>query len=223
MACEDIKNRLDNLTEVRRDVIAQLQTERDPIERARLVFELKSVGQQISVERRKLERCLEQEAGLFPLTTRLIATFILTTTFDNAPGPFEGELELEIRFNASRTTITIISFPEIIVGPFDTPFGDNVTTVRKIGGGSGIFNAQTGSAAIPVSLRFDHSIDIPFFDEDSTLLVTLSTGNVADLQGSPLNRTTREITVVGRGTFNGGVMGGRTGSLIVSGAFETLP
>ena len=223
MACEDIKGRIDNLNELRSDVVAQLRIERNRRERSRLLQEFKLLGQQISLEQLKLERCLLEAAGKFPLATRFTGSFDLTTTFSDAPGPFDGEIELGVLFNASRTTLGITSFPEIVVGPFDTPFGDNVTTVRMISGGAGIFNNQTGTAAVSLSLRFDHSIDIPFFEEDSTLPITLTTGSVANLQGSPLNRKTKEMTLVGRGTFNGGIMDGSSGSLRVSGKFEQLP
>jgi hypothetical protein len=223
MHCDDLKTKVDNLIGARREVIVQLHTERDPVERARLIHEFKLISQQLALERIRLEICLQQDAGMFPLETLFNGSFVLRTTFSDAPGPFEGDLELGVHFNASRTQLSITSFPEIIVGPFETPFGDNVTTVRKISGGSGMFNASNGSAAVPLSLRFDHSIDIPFFEEDSTFPISLTTGRVADLQGSPLNRTTRKLTLVGRGRFNGGIMGGSSGDLIVSGTLATLP
>src|SRR4051812_46843956 len=132
MACEDIQTKINNLTQLRLIVVADLHTVIDPRERARLIQELKLIGQQISIERIKLEMCLEEAGGHFPLTTLMIATYNLTTTDARAPGPFNGNIELGILFNATRTQVSITSFPDIVTMPFDTPLGINVTTVTKI-------------------------------------------------------------------------------------------
>ncbi len=220
MACGDIKAKLDDLLEVRREIIVQLHTERDQTKRAELIWELKAVGPSIAFQQRKLEKCLEEETGVSPLTTRFNATRVLTTTHPDARGPYEGDIVIGIRFNASRTEVTITSFPDIVSDPSDTPVGDNVTTVSLISGGNGTFDKSTGHIGIALGLRFDHSNR---FIGDSTLSLMLTTHNVEELQGSPLNNTTRALTMVGRGTLNGGYLNGSDADLIVSGGLETLP
>jgi hypothetical protein len=110
----------------------------------------------------------------------------------------------------------MVSFPEIKTDPSPTPLGENVTTVTRIGGGFGSY--ANGSIAIPVTLKFDHSVDAPFFEEDSTLSISLLT----DPPGSPVS-TVGDVMLAGSAPFQGGVLGGSTGSITISGNITPRP
>jgi hypothetical protein len=140
----------------------------------------------------------------------------ITTTYAQAPGPYVESIEIGLNFNDARTAINITSFPVIKTEPFSTPFGTNVTTITKIGGGSGTYNA--GAISMPLTLRFDHSIDLPLFQEDSTLEVVLST----DPPGTPVD-TAGAVKLVGAGNFQGGILNGSTGTLIIEGTVAPVP
>jgi hypothetical protein len=212
MSCQDIKTKLDNLKEARLEVIASLHRETDPAVRADLVREFKNVSMAMSFNQRKYDRCLEEEDGLTPLMTRFIGTYGLTIAHPDAAGLHEGDVEIGVLFNASRTEVDITSFPELAM-----PRDDEVTTISKIGGGNGTFDKPSGRLALGLVLKFDHS---EFFVSDSTLSFTLSTANVG---GSPLNSTTRALTLAAKGTFNGGHLGGSQAELQVAGKLGTLP
>jgi hypothetical protein len=76
----------------------------------------------------------------------------------------------------------------------------NTTTVSLQSGGNGPYNA--GSMAISLVLFFDHSIDLPIIEEDSTLPLRLTTdppgGSVVDAAGN--------VVLAGTGTFQGGFL-----------------
>jgi hypothetical protein len=119
-------------------------------------------------------------------------------------------------FDAARTLVGITSFPPIATQPFGTPFGDNVTTVTKTGGGFGSF--ANGNIVMPLTLHFDQSLDLPFFDEDSDLTVGLSTNP----PGSPVDGS-GGVTLAGSGVFQQGFLGGATGTLSITGTISPVP
>src|SRR6185437_7743132 len=131
-----------------------------------------------------------------------------------APGPYYNEVRFKVVISGDRTVITIAFFPTIQTS-FDTDFGTNTTTITRTGGGTGSYAA--GRIVMPITLHFDHSIDIPLFEEDSDLSLELST----DPPGSPVTpEPFGNVTLVGSGQFIGGILGGSTGTLKVSGKFS---
>ena len=140
----------------------------------------------------------------------------ITTTYAQAPGPYTESIQIGLTFNDSRTAVHVTSFPLIKTEPFATPFGTNVTTITKTDGGSGTYAA--GAMSMPLTLRFDHSIDLPFLQEDSTLDLALST----DPPGAPVDAA-GTVKLVGSGNFQGGILGGSTGTLTIEGSISPVP
>ncbi len=138
----------------------------------------------------------------------------ITTDFGPAQGPFVADIKVGLKFTGSRVVVT--SFPPIQTRTFDTPAGPNKTTVTKVGGGDG--SHTNGSIVLPLTLKFDHSVDLPFVEEDSTLSLTLRTSE----PGSPVEPD-GDVTLVGSGTFSGGVLGGSHGTLKIKGRISPSP
>lgn len=132
-------------------------------------------------------------------------------------------MALGTMFNAARTIVQVTSFPPIIVGPFSTVVGPNTTTITHSAGGIGRFTETTGDIAVSIDLFFNHSIDILFYEEDSTLPFMLGTGSSGTLVGAPLNRGTCGLTLVGTGVFSGRFLGSSLATLTIAGALADLP
>jgi hypothetical protein len=82
----------------------------------------------------------------------------------------------------------------------------------------------TGALATTVNLFFNQSVDLPLYDEDSTVTIPLSTAGAAGaVVGSPRNPVTGAATLVGTGRFRGGVLGGSTCTLVLAGTFSPIP
>ena len=115
-----------------------------------------------------------------PLAAVFTGTATITTTNSSAPGRIHFACLDGLIFDGPRTFIGITSFPSIATAPYQTPVGMNVTTVTKTGGGQGSYAG--GAISMPLSLHFDQSLDIIFYEEDSNLSLVLST----NLPGSPV-------------------------------------
>lgn len=146
------------------------------------------------------------------LSTTFTGTATMTTTNDNARGPFTSDLRLSLSFEDCRATLRITDFPSISV-TFPTPIGDNTTTVTMPSGGTGTFAA--GRIDIPVALRFANTIAAGGTSFADMTLTTASPG------GSPLRDGS--VTLVGSGRFRGGFLNGSTCSLTVSGTIAPAP
>lgn len=151
-----------------------------------------------------------------PCAPALSATFTgtatMTTTNDNARGPFTSDLRLSLSFEDCRATLRITEFPPISV-TFPTPIGDNTTTVTMPSGGAGTFAA--GRMDIPVSLRFANTIAAGGTSVADMTLATASPGGTSLRDGS--------VTLVGSGRFRGGFLNGSTCSLTVTGTIAPAP
>jgi hypothetical protein len=145
-----------------------------------------------------------------PLSAAFNGTAVMTTTNENARGPFTSDLRLSLSFEDCRATLRITEFPSISV-TFGTPVGDNTTTVTMPSGGTGVFAA--GRIEIPVSLRFDNTIAAA---GTSFVDMTLSTGGGSPLRDGP-------VTLSGSGRFRGGFLNGSTCNLTVTGTIAPVP
>lgn len=221
MACEHIQQEIADLKAERTQLQADLSVAA-PGQKPFIVAQIKAINRQITIKQVELNGCLGI-SGQRPLATDFTGIATLTTSFPQASGPFVNSISLSLSFNIARTEVVILGFPPISTDPFDTPVGWNVVTISQIGGGRGSFDLSSGAIGMPLTLFFDNSIDLPFFEEDSRLPLLLGTGTVGTLQGSPLNRTTKRVAMVGTSTFSGGVLNGHTGSLILDGIVADLP
>ena len=112
--------------------------------------------------------------------------------------------------------MTITNFPPLSTPPFDTPYGRNQTTITKTAGGAGTY--RDGNGSIPLTLHFDHSLDLPFFEEDSDISMVLST----DPPGSPVDEF-GQVTLAGSGIFKKGFLNGATGTISIVGTISPAP
>lgn len=209
-----------------RDEIDELRQERDglqdelqraaPGEKPALVRLIRALNLQIAGRQNELTDCIattpQDPPPPPPIEAILTGTATLSTTDTRAPGPYTSPVRLGLIINGNRTIIAITSFPTISTPPFDTPIGLNSTRVTHTGGGTGSYAG--GAIVMPITLHLDHSIDIPIFEEDSDISLVLSTQS----PGSPVTpEPFGSVTLVGSGTFSGGILAGSTGMLRVSG------
>jgi hypothetical protein len=151
-----------------------------------------------------------------PCAANFTATFngtaTMTTTNENARGPFTSDLRLALSFEDCGATVRITDFPPISV-TFGTPVGDNTTTVTMPSGGTG--HLEYGRMDVPVALRFGNTIlaaGTSFAD------MTLSTSSPG---GSPLRDG--NITLVGLGRFRGGFLNGSNCTITAAGTISPAP
>jgi hypothetical protein len=156
------------------------------------------------------------------LITRFVGAVTLTTTHPRAAGPYTAAFEAQAIFNPARDRVRCrlrpIVTPEYETG---TLLGKNRTTVTMLEEGEGRFDAASGQVDdLRISLKIDHSIDAPFYEEDSVVNdLVLSTRP----PGAPLDRRDGAVTVAGAGTFTGGILNGHRGSFVLAGTLERLP
>jgi hypothetical protein len=218
--CQPIAQEIEDLRAERTDL--QLELQQAPTgQKAALATRIKALNRRIRVLEDRLADCLRDTPPPPPPPPPLEAVFTgtatITTTNASAPGPFTASVNLGVIFNAARTFVGITSFPPIATTPFPTPVGDNVTTVTRSGGGSGSYAA--GTIVLPLALHFDQSIDLPFLEEDSNLAVVLSTAGPG---GSPVDGN-GSVKLLGTGVFNGGFLGGSTGTITIVGTISPVP
>jgi hypothetical protein len=217
--CQSIQDEIDGLQQERELLQEQLQ-EAPPSQKPALIRLIRALNVQILAAQNRLADCIADSGPPPPppppLEGRFDGTATITTTFGQAPGPFTQPVRFGVMLNGARTVIAITSFPTIQT-TFDTSLGRNTTTITRTSGGSGSYAA--GNIVMPLGLRFDHSINLPFFEEDSDLNVVLTTNP----PGSPVSpEPFGSVTLVGSGTFNGGILGGSTGNLTISGRISAV-
>jgi hypothetical protein len=217
--CLDLANGIEALEQERNGLQEELHNAA-PGEKPALVAQIRALNRQIAAASDALAACIASTPPPPPPPPPLQATFTgtatITTTNSSAPGPFTAGIQLGLLFDGNRTSVIITSFPPIATQPFSTPFGTNVTTVTKTGGGFGSY--ANGNIVMPLTLHFDQSLDLPFFEEDSDLSVGVSTNP----PGSPVDPT-GGVTLAGSGVFQGGFLGGATGTLSISGTISPVP
>ena len=221
MVCENLKREL----EVLEQWVDRLQRDlyqATPSEKPGTIREIRKLNREIHGKKTEYENCLI-ENNVQPLSVTFTGTSTLTTSYESARGPFNNTLRLGLYFGSGRTSVWLNDFPPITTEPFSTPVGTNFTTVSLTRSGRGLFYKSSGAMSINLTLRFDHSIDFPFYEEDSTLPLLLGTGSVGTLNGAPLNRETKRLVLVGIGIFEGGILNGNTGRLVIDGTISNLP
>jgi hypothetical protein len=131
-------------------------------------------------------------------------------------------LRSDIVFSPARDAVTLRELDEITTPRYEADLGParvkNSTTVRLASAEPGKLT-RDGHFSIPVVLRFDHSVDVPLYEEDSDLPVTLSTRGAG---GAPLDAKGK-VVLVGQGTFKGGALHGKRCTLTYAGRVSPLP
>ncbi len=135
-------------------------------------------------------------------------TAVLTTSRDEAPGPYNADVNLTVDFTDGRRIIHITNFPPLLSNS-DTPLGPNTSTMTLVSGGSGSF--VSFRIQMPVTLGLQNS---NAFFGNSTLPLTLT---------GVLDPATGSVTLTGTGTFSGGQLGTFLGTVVVRGTFSPSP
>jgi hypothetical protein len=218
-ACQTIQDQIDSLQQE----IAALQEELNSApasEKPGILAQIRAIGRQLGVLDGQLSECIRNPPEVPPppkplpppLDLVFTGTATVTTTFVGGEGPYVKPLRMTAVLNGERTVIALTSYLSITTDVFETPLGLNQTTVTKTSGGIGAY--ASGHISLPVTLRFDQSIDVPFYEEDSTLSLTLRT----DAPGVPVSQPPYgRVKLVGNGQFDGGVLGGSTGTVVLDG------
>jgi len=223
MACEQLMNEIEDLEIEKRDYQALLH-EAAPGNKAGIVAIINKINENLQQVKKKLEACVTG-VGLQNITATLSGTVTLTTTDDKASEPFTEQVKIKLFFFNARQNVQINEFQPIVTKPFDTPYGKNFTTITNdlLGNNSGTSNPKNGELWLNCTLKFDHKIDVPILEEDSTLNIALTTGKVGSMQGSPINQVNGAVKLVGSGTFKGGYLKGEVGNIVISGKINPIP
>ena len=217
LECRPLGQEISALEAERRRLQEELRRAPPP-QKAQLVVEIRALNRSIAEKNDELAVCL---SGLPPppppLAAQLVGTAAVTITNPSVPAtPFSAPAVWDLLFDGSGTRVTIAGFPPMTSPPFGTPLGVSTTTISLQSGGSGVRAA--GAMTFSLTLMFDHSIDVFFVEEDSTLPVVLGTA----APGSPIDGN-GAVTLVGSGTFQGGFLNGSPADLRVDGVVSPLP
>ncbi len=205
--------------------IARLQQRLEgasPAAKPDLLRTIRRLNSELDAAKTDFRRCM-REHGATPrelapneLTANVTGTATLETENRDARGPFNADLDMDVRFSRNRCNVTITRFPSISVRRRIR--GQNVTiTVTKTGGGSGSFHPVSGRMNIPIRLHFRYSHPLAPDDDANFSLstddsITRNNGDV--VTGSPVNAE-GDIRLVGAGRFRNGVLSPSDGTLVI--------
>lgn len=221
--CQSIRDQINSLRTQQRNAESDFQDDsgergsRKPmasaINRVRREFQ-----QRIDAKEREYDQCRLNHGGKPDEPVTFTGTATMTTTNQNAAGPFVLAVTIDIKFlKYDHKKLEITNFPSIATAPFSTPFGSNTTTITLLSVESATANPSTGKLTLAMTLHFKHSLQAA---GGSDLPITVSTDNSG---GSRINQGTRHVTLTGTGTFTGGFLGGSKGTLVIDGTLSDLP
>ncbi len=227
--CADAKAKLDKArAALRKEIqaaLAPLQAElqeADPGMKTAIIKEINKTREEISKNspnakkvadaQKAYYKCILDCGGKLPLNATFQGTVSVETSNADAAGPFSESLNIGILFSAfDHAGIGIISFPPIVIGPYEIPGGTMTTTVSLIGGG-GTFNPKTKMITLSLSLYFNHSSGIA---GDSPHDIQLTTTTALNKDG--------DIGLKGNADFQEGYLDGDNCEMTVDGTISPLP
>jgi hypothetical protein len=179
-------------------------------------------NKQLVTLRAQLAECIASQPTVPPPTEAyFIGLSELTTTNENAAGPYFNDLAFRLNIGGDPARITIETFPAL-GAVFDTPLGPGTTTITLIGGGTGSYDA--GKISLPMTLHFATTIETPVKDitDSSDLGIELSTDPPEGSPVTPPPGPLGNVTLFGSGQFIGGFFGKKpdTGKLKVTGTIK---
>ena len=208
--CKKIENQIKALEAKRLQLSNDLKETKSPY----FAGEIKDINIQIAALKKKLDQCMLAHGHKLDLYATFTGKATLTTNNSDAKGPFIQSISASVLFfKYYHDHFNVTGMPPIVVGPFDTPIGDNKTTVT-LKGGVGSFNPSTGAMTLNLKLHFHHSLALA---KDSDLNITLSTAS-----GSPLD-SAGKITLSGSAKFKDGYLDGNTCTLVIKGTITPRP
>lgn len=223
-ACQAIADRIDALRIDEQQLNIRLRSQPPPTaaEQSVITQRLRNIRQEITAATAELNDCIAQYSsnpGPQPLDSTLTGTVTLTTTSNQAPGPYSSPLTVGMRFDEPRSAVSITRFTPINTPPTKVPIiGDVSLTVTLEGGGQGTYSE--GHMELPLTLLFAFNKHIPFQLADATLSITLTTSAPG---GSPVD-SSGHIALQGTGDFTGGPPFSRhQGTLTIDGVLQPVP
>ena len=131
-------------------------------------------------------------------------------------------LVCDIVVSADRTQVSLTGFEPISTEQYQARVGPvtvtNSTTVKLRSSKTGQLS-RDGHFSIPVVLHFDHLFDMPFYEEDSDLAITLTTRGTG---GEALSAAGWAV-LVGEGRFLGGALDGYPCHMVYQGRLSPMP
>lgn len=168
---------------------------------------------------KQFESCMVAHGRLPDLYANFAGNVTLTIQDPNPKikGPFHLGTTIRLVFwHWDRTTLQVVSFPPVSVGPFDAGPGTDTITVTMIGAASGGYASATGTFWLTLGLHFHHSA---FGAGDSDISVHLSSANAG---GAALDAA-GNVTISGTATFRGGYLGDDQATFLVAGNITPHP
>lgn len=217
------------------DRIARLQQRlkgASPAVKQQLLRTISGLNSQRDAANADLSSCI-REHGATPrelapseLTSTFTGSATVRTTDSNASGPFDVDLNIDLRFSRDRCHITITRFPSLKLKTKDLPvIGRINVTVTQTGGGSGSFHPVSGTMNIPITLHFHYDTAL-LSDDDATFSLTtgrsVSRSAAFDITGSPLTAG-GNVTLTGTTRFRNGYLSGKEGSLLITATISPRP
>jgi hypothetical protein len=133
-------------------------------------------------------------------------------------------VRLGLRFSVDRSRVDVTSFPTVVTERFDTPFGGTNSTISLPSSSQGELLRDEGVLRLPVTLRFDQSLNIPLIEEDGNLSLVLSS-DAPD--GQLLDSETGTVALSGTANFDGdgstNPLDGQSCTVIVTGTLSPAP
>jgi hypothetical protein len=231
--CQRIADRIHSL-EVQIDEFQAELREANSAAKGRLVSNIRDLNSRLDTARADLRRCKLEHGPpraavhASELTVNVVGKGILETTNDNAPGPYEVDLDLSVRFSRNRCSFIVTRFPTITTKTAEIgfPLNRRVTVeITQDGSGTGGFHPVSGRMSLTIKLIFKYKTgyadpdDATFHlsTEDSVTRIngTVETGSVLEGDG--------DIKLVGSGRFLHGFLAGATGKLVITARLSPHP
>lgn len=217
------------------DRIARMQqrlNSASPAAKQQLLRTIGDLNSQRDAAQADLARCIREhgatprELAASELNSTFTGSATVRTTDSNAAGPFDVDLNIDLRFSRDRCHVTITRFPSLKLKTKDLPvIGRINVTVSQTGGGSGSFHPVSGTMNIPITLHFHYDTAL-LGDDDATFSLTtgrsVSRSRAFDITGSPLTAG-GNITLTGTTRFRNGYLSGKEGSLFITATISPRP
>lgn len=226
--CQTLADEIESLLQRQDELQAQLDSA-SPGEKSGIIRRVMRLGSLINAKEIALNACIVQYGGPpppQPIASSFMGTMSLTTDSNFKGEPFVAPTAWGLLFDGPRTQVFVTAFPSWVIDTtsaappqFGFMFGTNITTITHTSGVIGGYSKADGNLGLTLMLRFDHSRDMPFYEEDSDLSIVLSTTSP---QGSPVTAA-GQVTLSGRGVFSGGWLNGVPCKMVVTGILSPVP
>jgi hypothetical protein len=215
--CAAIKTRIDSVSMQIRAAQEELKFAA-PQDKGTIVARIRRLSEKRAHLQTEYATCTN---GRQPVSLRFQGT--LTATVDDPripPRMVAPGVDFVAHFTAERDAFTVFSMADVTFPPYEVVFAGvastQVTVVRFQRPAVGAVYGACHLVLRDVLLRFDHSFDLPIYEEDSDLTLTLGTHD----GGSPVDGEGRAL-LVGSGVLAGGFLAGKSCAVELGGQFTS--